>query len=272
MSPSKKANKKETVKKPKSAQKPKEKISARSSRVSTKKVQTKTGTTAKIKKTSVKTAQTNTVVRKEQPKPVQVVVPIQSANIIQEQTQANQRGTNLRANLIRAVALLTVIGITAYIYSIRDHVKEFERFGYAGIFLIALMANATVLLPAPGVAIIYAMGAVFNPLWVGLAAGTGGALGELSGFLAGFSGQAIVERTDIYNRFKPWVDKYGGWAILVLSAIPNPFFDVAGIAAGIAKMPIQTFLLFTWIGQIIKMTMFAFAGHYSLEWIANFMR
>ena len=178
---------------------------------------------------------------------------------------------SLQTNILRTFALLAVVGITVYIYSIRDHVEEFKQFGYAGIFLIALMANATVLLPAPGVAIIYAMGAVFNPLGVGLAAGTGGALGELSGYLAGFSGQAVVERTDIYNRFKPWVDKYGGWTILVLSAIPNPFFDIAGIAAGIAKMPIQTFLLFTWIGQIIKMTMFAFAGHYSLEWLASFM-
>jgi len=180
-------------------------------------------------------------------------------------------GSNLRTNLLRVISLLAVIAITVYIYSIRDHVKEFAQFGYAGIFLIALMANATILLPAPGVAIIYAMGALFNPLWVGLSAGTGGALGELSGYLAGFSGQAVVERTDIYDRFKPWVEKYGGWAILVLSAIPNPFFDVAGIAAGIAKMPIQTFLIFTWIGQLIKMTLFAIAGHYSLEWLANFM-
>lgn len=187
------------------------------------------------------------------------------------QKQTKQNKSNFRTNLLRALALFAVIAITVYIYNIRDHVKDFEQFGYAGIFLIALMSNATVLLPAPGVAIIYAMGAVFNPLWVGLAAGTGGALGELSGFLAGFSGQAVVERTDIYNRFKPWVDKYGGWAILVLSAIPNPFFDVAGIAAGIAKMPIQTFLIFTWIGQIIKMSMFAFAGHYSLEWLTTFM-
>jgi uncharacterized membrane protein YdjX (TVP38/TMEM64 family) len=86
-----------------------------------------------------------------------------------------------------------------------------------------LLANATVLLPAPGVAVIYAMGAIFHPLGVGLAAGTGGTIGELSGYLAGFSGQAVVERTDMYNRIKPWVAKYGGWAILVLSAIPNPF-------------------------------------------------
>jgi membrane protein DedA with SNARE-associated domain len=116
------------------------------------------------------------------------------------------------------------------------------------------------------------MGAVFNPFGVGLAAGTGGALGELSGYLAGFSGQAVIEQTDIYERFKPWVDKYGGWAILVLSAIPNPFFDVAGIAAGIAKMPLRTFLIFTWVGQIIKMTLFAVAGYYSIEWLTNFMR
>ena len=166
---------------------------------------------------------------------------------------------------------MAVIVITLYIFSIRDRVEEFAAFGYPGIFLIALLANATILVPAPGIAIIYAMGAVFNPLGVGLAAGTGGAIGELSGYLAGFSGQAVIERTDMYERTKPWVDRYGGWAILVLSAIPNPLFDAAGIAAGIAKMPLKTFLFFVWIGQLIKMTTFAYAGKYSLEWLAQFL-
>jgi len=175
-----------------------------------------------------------------------------------------------KTNVLRVLALLAVIGITYYIFSIRDRVEEFEQYGLLGVFAIALMANATVLLPAPGVAIIYAMGSVFNPFLVGLAAGTGGALGELSGYLAGFSGQAVIERTDMYDRFKPWVDKYGGWAILVLSAIPNPFFDVAGIAAGIARMRMRTFLFSTWIGQLIKMTLFALAGRYSIGWLTNF--
>jgi membrane protein DedA with SNARE-associated domain len=168
------------------------------------------------------------------------------------------------------LALFAVVGITLFIYSIRDRVEEFAAFGYPGIFLIAMFANATVLLPAPGVALIYAMGAIFNPLGVGLAAGLGGTVGELSGYLAGFSGQAVVERTEVYNRIKPWVDRYGGWAIMVLSAIPNPFFDVAGIAAGIAKMPLPAFLLFTGIGQLVKMTLFALAGHYSISFLSNF--
>ena len=184
---------------------------------------------------------------------------------------SGKKRASLLTNFLRVLALFAVIGITIYIISIRAHVGEFAAYGYPGIFLIAMLANATVLLPAPGVAIIYAMGSVFNPFGVALAAGTGAAIGELSGYLAGFSGQAVIDQGDIYERIHPWVEKYGGWAILVLSALPNPFFDIAGIAAGMTKMPVRTFLLFTWIGQTIKMLMFALAGKYSINWISTFL-
>ena len=190
--------------------------------------------------------------------------------IVQPKAFNKPGSSRFLTNILRILALFAVVGVTLYIYSIRDRVEQFAGFGYPGIFLIALLANATILLPAPGVAVIYAMGAIFNPFGVGLAAGLGGTIGELSGYLAGFSGQAVVERMDIYNRIKPWVDKYGGWAILVLSAIPNPFFDVAGIAAGIAKMPLGSFILFSGVGQLIKMTVFALAGHYSISLISTF--
>jgi uncharacterized membrane protein YdjX (TVP38/TMEM64 family) len=182
-----------------------------------------------------------------------------------------KKDNNWLVNILRLLAICAVIGITIFIYSIRERVEEFAAFGYPGIFLIALMANATVLLPAPGVAVVYAMGSIFNPIWVGLSAGAGGAIGELSGYLTGFSGQAVIERLDIYERITPWVNKYGGWAILVLAAIPNPFFDLAGIAAGVAKMPMWRFLSFCFFGQIIKMTMFAYAGKYSIEWVSSFI-
>ncbi|MBK6794050.1 MAG: VTT domain-containing protein [Anaerolineales bacterium] len=168
--------------------------------------------------------------------------------------------------------MLVVIGITVYVYSIREHVEEFAQYGYFGAFLIMLIANATVILPAPGVAVIFAMGGVLNPLGVALAAGVGGALGEMTGYLAGYSGQAAVENTQLYNRILPFLQKYGAWVILVLSSFPNPFFDVAGIAAGIAKIPIWQFMLACWVGQTIKMGLFAFAGAYSLDWIASFYK
>lgn len=178
--------------------------------------------------------------------------------------------TSLTITITRVLAVLAVIGITVFVYSIRDRVEDFAELGYFGAFLIMLIANATVILPAPGVAVIFAMGGVLNPLGVALAAGVGGAIGELTGYLAGFGGQAAVENTKVYNRILPWVKKYGAWVILVLSAFPNPFFDMAGIAAGIAKIPLWQFLLACWVGQTIKMTLFAFAGAYSIDWIASF--
>lgn len=196
----------------------------------------------------------------------------QPAALASSVTASTRKRPSAATTILRILALLAVIGITIYIFSIRDRVEQFAEFGYPGIFLIALLANATVLLPAPGVAVIYAMGAIFNPFGVALAAGTGGALGELSGYLAGFSGQGMIERLDVYERIKPWVDKYGGWAILVLSAIPNPFFDAAGIAAGIARMPLHTFLIFTWVGQLIKMLIFALAGNYSVELYTDYFK
>jgi membrane protein DedA with SNARE-associated domain len=167
--------------------------------------------------------------------------------------------------------LLAAIGITIGVYSLRQHIQDFAAYGYPGIFLVALLANATVFLPAPGVAVVFAMGGIFHPIGVALAAGTGGALGELSGFLAGFSGQAVIERTEIYARIDPWIAKYGGWAILAFAAIPNPFFDLAGVAAGVSRMPLWRFLVFCWVGQVIKMGIFAFAGAYSITWLSGFL-
>lgn len=169
--------------------------------------------------------------------------------------------------ILRILALLAVIGITIGVYLIRDRVQDFSAFGYPGIFLIALLANATIILPAPGVAVVFTMGAIFSPFGVALAASLGGALGESTGYLAGFSGRAVVERARLYERMTVWVKKYGALALVVLAAIPNPFFDLAGMAAGVLKIPVWKFLLFCWMGQLLKMLMFAYAGHYSITWL-----
>lgn len=169
--------------------------------------------------------------------------------------------------LVRLLALTLVIAITVFVYTIRDRADQLAVYGYPGIFLIALLTNATVFLPAPGIAVVFAMGAVFNPFFVGIAAGAGGALGELSGYLAGFSGQAIIERAKLYERLTRWVQKNGFLTILFLASIPNPTFDVAGMAAGALKMAMPKFLLAVWIGVTLKMILFAYAGAHSITWI-----
>lgn len=172
---------------------------------------------------------------------------------------------NRRLTLFRILGLLIVIAISVYVFSIRDQAEQLALYGYPGIFLLSFLAYATVILPAPGVAVVFTMGAILNPLYVALAAGAGAALGETTGYLAGFSGQAIIERHDIYEKLTRWMVKNGPLTILVLSAIPNPFFDLAGIAAGALKMPWRRFLFWCWTGETFKMLIFAYAGSTALN-------
>ncbi|KUK46030.1 MAG: putative membrane protein [Anaerolinea thermophila] len=165
-------------------------------------------------------------------------------------------------NIIRVIVLLAVIALTVFLVIIRDEIQALKGYGYPGIFLFSILANATIFVPVPGVMFTSAMGAVFNPLFVSIAAGAGAALGELSGYLAGFSGQAVVEGSERYQRVVRWMEKYGDIIILLLAFIPNPLFDLAGIIAGILKMPIWKFLIYCVIGKILKMMMFAYAGNW----------
>jgi membrane protein DedA with SNARE-associated domain len=160
-----------------------------------------------------------------------------------------------------ALGFLVAALVSVSVLAISDRVESFERYGYGGVFLISLLASATIILPAPSLAIVSVMGSVLNPFLVGLAAGAGEALGELTGYLAGYSGRAVVGDHEQYAKIETWTRKYGLWVIFVLSVVPNPLFDLAGIAAGALKLPVGKFLLVCWAGKSIKTTLFALGGY-----------
>jgi uncharacterized membrane protein YdjX (TVP38/TMEM64 family) len=169
--------------------------------------------------------------------------------------------------VLRVLIILGVIGLSLYLYSIRGQVGRLQRYGYPGIFLFNLLASATLILPVPGVLVTSLLGGVFNPFWVAIAAGTGAAIGELSGYLAGFGGQRVAERTPMYERMEGWMKRYGNWAILVLAFIPNPFFDMAGMIAGALRMNVLRFWFWCLLGKILKMLLFAYGGASILRFI-----
>ena len=59
----------------------------------------------------------------------------------------------------------------------------------------------------------------------------------------------------------------GAWvsALTRLAAIPNPTFDVAGIAAGALRFPLSRFVLACGLGKILKNVAVAFVGAESLD-------
>ena len=177
-------------------------------------------------------------------------------------------------NILRLVIFIGVIALTVYLYTIRDQIRQLQGYGYAGLFVVSIVANATIIIPLPGIVLTSAMGTIFNPLGVAIAAGSGAALGELTGYLAGFSGQGVIEKSDRYKRILEWMKKKPRLAdltILILATIPNPFFDLAGMASGALRIPIWRFLLWVWIGKILKMLPFAYAGTPILKFLTTLL-
>ena len=192
-----------------------------------------------------------------------------------KQTGVDKR-EGLKKRFIPILALLIVIVITVgilYFYkSYPQRVEELEAYGYLGVFLISLILNATIILPAGNIIIIATLGAALPsaPL-VGLVGGVGAAVGEITGYVAGYSGRAIVQRQETYIRLERWVKKWGVLAIFVLSVVPF-FFDLAGIAAGVLRLPIWKFLLACWLGRTILYVVIALAGTLGWEVILPYLK
>ncbi|MCJ7522423.1 MAG: VTT domain-containing protein [Dehalococcoidia bacterium] len=133
--------------------------------------------------------------------------------------------------------------------------------GYGGVFLMAVIGSASPVWPLPGSwAVFIAAGLGLNPFLLGLAAGIGEPIGELSGYTAGFGGQIAINKWKRYAQIERWMKKHGGLTIFLISAIPNFFIKLATVAAGALRYPLWKFFIFCWGGKTIKSLCFAFAG------------
>jgi len=153
--------------------------------------------------------------------------------------------------LMLLLVIAIMVGIVCFCKTYPGRIDELKAYGYLGAFLISLILNATVVLPAGNFVVIATLGAALpSATVVGLAGGAGAAIGEITGYMAGYSGRAIVQKREMYARLEGWVKKWGAWAIFVLSLAPF-FFDLAGMAAGALRLPFWKFLLACWLGRTI---------------------
>jgi uncharacterized membrane protein YdjX (TVP38/TMEM64 family) len=161
-------------------------------------------------------------------------------------------------------ALAFSIIVTVSILVFRNEIVSLSHYGYLGVFVISLLGNATVILPVPSLAVVFAGGGVLNPLLVGLVAGLAEPLGELTGYMAGYGGSAIIKDRQRFEQLKGFMQRRAFITIFVLSAIPNPLFDLAGIAAGALHFPVSKFLLACWLGKTLKAIVIAHLGSLSI--------
>ena len=148
-------------------------------------------------------------------------------------------------------------------------VERFASTAYLLVFGVTLVSNAAILVPVVlHVSIMIAVAKMMMEVspWgfvlVALVASVAGALGEITGYYAGYFGKRIVhlENAPGYDRLVGWMERYGPWGIFLISVQPILPVDIAGLLAGASKIPVWKFLLPCWAGKFIKYLLACYLG------------
>lgn len=215
----------------------------------------------------------------------------------------NEHRRNWRVYLISTAGFIFSAGLLAAAIIYREDIQNLGAYGYIGVFIVGVLCGVSVI-PAPTLAMVFTLGGVLNPVFVGLIAGLGGGIGGISVYLTGAGVETALSRfrareeeyeqepglhydpvrpvqsrfwskgKGLYIRMTRWIGGKGGtWTLFITSAmIISPFY-FAGLAAGSARMGLIKFFLISWAGKTIRYLTVAFAGYYGLnvllKWIGG---
>lgn len=145
----------------------------------------------------------------------------------------------------------------------RVSLRSYGYVAYLLVFMVSLLSSSTIFIPTPGIAFILAAAAVWDPLLVGVAAGTGDAIGEMTAYWAGYVGEKIIvdEHMPAYQKAAAWMDRHGAWAIFGVALVPVVLFDLVGLAAGALKIRWWKFLIAAWCGKVPRSIVICYLGH-----------
>ncbi len=176
-------------------------------------------------------------------------------------------GVVLKGRVLPILGITLVVVITVGIFLYRDRISELGVLGYPGVFVVSMVWNSTVLVPIPSFWTYFFLGQMFHPALVGLAGGSGAAVGELTSYLAGYSGRVILQqkRLKTYARVENWIKKWGFIVIFGFNLVPFFPFDLVGIAAGATRFRLWKFYLACLAGRTLSYGFIAWFGSHG--WI-----
>ncbi len=176
-----------------------------------------------------------------------------------------------RQHRVSAAIIVALVVFGLAIFFSRELVGNAEAYGYLGVFLISAIASAVIIIPIPAIAVVFVMGAILNPWLVGLMVGLAEPWGELTAYMAGYSGRLALENRKFYVKLKQWMERRGSIILFLFACIPNWFFDIVGVAAGALRYPLWKYLLVLFLGKTAKGLLVAFAGYWTLRLLLRFL-
>lgn len=174
----------------------------------------------------------------------------------------------VRKSLSFLLAVLVVLIGSMPFLIFRNEIQNVSEAGYLGLLGSCFLTNATVFLPASGIAFTVSASTVLNPMICCCIGGLGTALGELVSFVCGRAGKKIVENRQIFNKIKMYIVKHGFITVLLFAFLPFPIFDFIGVTAGASQMSMWKYFGACIIGKILKMILYVIVVHkmYGIYW------
>ena len=153
--------------------------------------------------------------------------------------------------------LFAVIGSLPF-FLFADYIKRVSAVGYLGLLLATILTNASILLPASGIAFTVSAATVMNPFFCVFVGGLGTTTGELVGYFCGKSGSSTIDNVELFQKIDVWLKKYGSVVVFIFALLPLPLFDFVGIAAGLSKMSLPKYIIACFLGKTLKLAVYVF--------------
>lgn len=175
-------------------------------------------------------------------------------------------------------ALIGMIFALVVAYSVGGP-KLVSRFGYVGVFVFAVIGSASMFIPVPGAAAGITLGLLLDPVpyvplpqpvVVGIIVAAGSAIGELTGYSTGVGGRGVIGNSRIGRLMVQLMRRHGTLTVFCVGAVPNPFIDVGGIAAGVAGMRMQRFITVMFLAKCVNYITIAYIVESGISWLQRF--
>jgi membrane protein YqaA with SNARE-associated domain len=190
-----------------------------------------------------------------------------------EEEKPQKKSARLAYTLGIIGVILTLL-MAAAIVLYDEQVKDMQQYGYVGAFLISILGGATIIIPVPMLAIVFALGGVMPYPWlVAISAALGELVGALTIYMTGHgAGRAISSSKHgkiqkAYERMLDLMERRGAITLFAVTSIVNPFFYPAAFACGALHFGLKKYIAIVLVGKIIKCMTVVYAGYWGLKGI-----
>lgn len=192
--------------------------------------------------------------------------------IAEEKAIRKQRRWAYTLGFIGVVA--TILMAIAVIY-FRDELNSLQHYGYIGAFVISILGGATIIIPVPMLAVVFALGSAMSNPWAAALLAVSAALGELIGALTIYmtghgAGRVLVDSKHgtiqkAYEKMLGLMERRGPLTLFIVASVVNPFFYPAALAAGALRFGLKKYTFIVLAGKLIKCSTVVYAGYFGLK-------